>query len=130
MFNQAPGDARNARSSATALFELLSAAAWTGIVATDFLPPNRKLGFQSLFDPRQVVASVKALHNAVVQLQSRVQQGVGYLERRQQSLCCRSSGRPRRQVSAGLGAVVIAKGWNIPQRGGSPAGRVLQLKKR
>jgi hypothetical protein len=70
-------------SSATALFELLSAAAWTGIIATDFLPPNRKLGFQLLFDLGQIVASVKALHNTVVQLHSRVQRGVGYLERRQ-----------------------------------------------
>jgi hypothetical protein len=83
MFNQAPGDACSTPSSATALFELLSAAAWTGIVATDFLPPNRKMCFQSLFDLHQVVASIKALHNAVVQFQSCVQRGVGCLERRQ-----------------------------------------------
>ena len=125
------GDVRRAHLSAAALFELFSAAAWTGIVAADFLQP-RKLGFQSLyavFGLRQVVASVKTLHNAVVQLQSCLQPWVGRLERRQQLPGGRGSDRPRRQRFVGLAPVVIAKPWNIPQRGDCPARRVLQLKK-
>src|SRR6266699_3766875 len=108
----------NSCSSAAALLELLSATAGTGIVAADFFRSGRKrgveAGLQVGFGPRQVMATVKQLHHAVVQFQFPVQGRISRLERRQQISDWRPGGSSR-QFMGGLGVIVVAEGGNVRQ---------------